>query len=230
MHGSPSRYQLAEIGSLLADPSRAAILLALADDRARPAGELARLAGIAPSTASAHLGRLVEGGLLQVLNQGRHRYFQVAGDHVSAMLEVLPLLRPARSRPPGPTAAERPLAFARTCYRHLAGYLGVALYRQLREQGWIELGDQAVRLSEHGCNALRAYDLLPDGAQPPGPPGRSCLDWTERRFHLGGPLGVAITDQLLQRDWLRRHERTRALVLTSPGRAGLRQMGIPLDD
>lgn len=227
MHGSPSRYQLAEIGGLLADPSRAAILLALTDGRARPAGELARLAGIAPSTASAHLGRLVEGGLLQVLNQGRHRYFQVAGDHVCAMLEVLPLAQP---RPRKLAPSERPLAFARTCYRHLAGYLGVALYRQLREQGWIELGDQAVRLSEDGRDALRAHGLLPDGAGPPGPPGRSCLDWTERRLHLGGPLGVAITDRLLQRDWLRRHERSRALVLTPPGRAGLRRLGIPLDD
>lgn len=230
MHGSPSRYQLAEIGSLLADPSRAAILLALADGRARPAGELARLAGIAPSTASAHLGRLVDGGLLQVLNQGRHRYFQVAGDHVSAMLEVLPLVRSTQPRPAQLAPAERPLAFARTCYRHLAGHLGVALYRGLRERGWIELGDQAVRLSEGGRDALRAHGLLPDVAEPPGPPGRSCLDWTERRFHLGGPLGVAITDRLLQRDWLRRREQSRALELTPPGRAGLRRLGIPLDD
>lgn len=225
MSAAPTRYQLAEIGSLLADPSRAAILLALVDGHARPAGELARMAGIAPSTASAHLGRLVEGGLLQVLNQGRHRYFRVADDRVAQVLETLPLLRAPPACAPAP--GTRPLAFARTCYRHLAGRLGVALYEGLRVQAWIEPGDDAMRLSAAGCAVLRASGLLPDGRAPAG---RACLDWTERRFHLGGPLGVAITDRLLQRDWLRRHDGSRALRLTPPGRAGLRRLGIVLDD
>ncbi|WP_329742258.1 metalloregulator ArsR/SmtB family transcription factor [Dyella sp. A6] len=228
MTTTPTRYQLAEIGGLLADPSRAAILLALVDGRARPAGELARMAGVAPSTASAHLARLVEGGLLQVLNQGRHRYFRVANDHVSAVLEALPLLRtPPRDAATVP--ATRPLVFARTCYRHLAGRLGVALYENLRERGWIELGEQAVRLSADGCANLRAAGLLPDTTAIASLAGRGCLDWSERRLHLGGPLGVAITGQLLHRDWLRRRDDTRALLLTPPGRDGLRELGIVID-
>lgn len=230
MPATPTRYQLAEIGGLLADPSRAAILLALVDGRARPAGELARMAGIAPSTASAHLARLVEGGLLGVLNQGRHRYFRVANDRVCAVLEALPLLRAPRPCVAEHTAAARPLAFARSCYRHLAGQLGVALYEGLRGRGWIELGEQAVRLSVDGRKALQGAGLLPDGAGPASLAGRGCLDWSERRFHLGGPLGVAITAQLLRRDWLRRRDDSRALLLTPPGRSGLRQLGIVIDD
>ncbi|MBD8872712.1 helix-turn-helix transcriptional regulator [Rhodanobacter sp. DHB23] len=230
MHAAPTRYQLAEIGSLLADPSRAAILLALVDGRARPAGELARMAGIAPSTASAHLGRLLEGGLLQVLEQGRHRYFRVASDHVAQVLEALPLLRVPHACAPEPAVDTRPLAFARTCYRHLAGRLGVAFYEGLRRQAWIELGEQAVRLSTTGAEALQAAGLLPHGTAGQVLAGRGCLDWTERRFHLGGALGVAVTEQLVRRDWLRRHDGSRALLLTPPGRSGLRRLGIVLDD
>ncbi|MFK2878317.1 ArsR/SmtB family transcription factor [Rhodanobacter hydrolyticus] len=229
MHAAPTRYQLAEIGSLLADPSRAAILLALVDGRARPAGELARMAGIAPSTASAHLGRLVEGGLLQVLDQGRHRYFRVANDQVVQVLEALPLLRAPQQCLPKSTAGTRPLAFARTCYRHLAGRLGVAFYEALRRQAWIELGEQSVRLTATGTEALQTAGLLPHGAGQ-ALAGRGCLDWTERRFHLGGSLGVAITEHLLRRDWLRRHDGSRALLLTPPGRSELRRLGIVLDD
>ena len=130
---------------------------------------------------------------------------------------------------PQPSAAARPLAFARTCYRHLAGRLGVAFHQALRDRAWIELGEQAVRLSADGQRSLHAAGLLPSDIGS-ALAGRSCLDWTERRFHLGGPLGVAITDQLLQRDWLRRHEGSRALLLTPPGRSGLRQLGIVVDD
>jgi DNA-binding transcriptional ArsR family regulator len=230
MHASPTRHQLAEIGSLLADSSRAAILLALVDGSARPAGELARMAGIAPSTASAHLARLVEGGLLQVLSLGRHRYFKVANDNVAQVLEALPLLRSPPACAPMRAPRAQPLAFARTCYGHLAGRLGVAVYQGLREQAWIELGDHAVRLTEHGREALRKAGLLADATMSPSLAGRGCLDWTERRPHLGGPLGVAIADQLLRRDWLRRQDGSRALGLTPPGRAGLRQLGIVLDD
>lgn len=229
MHAAPTRYQLAEIGRLLADPSRAAILLALVDGRARPAGELARLADIAPSTASAHLGHLVAGGLLQVVQQGRHRYFRVASDDVAQVLEALPLLRTSPPSEPQPAAPAKPLAFARTCYRHLAGRLGVAFHQALRDRAWIELGEQAVRLSADGQQSLQAAGLLPPDIGS-ALAGRSCLDWTERRFHLGGPLGVAITDQLLQRDWLRRQTGSRALLLTPPGRSGLRQLGIVVVD
>ncbi|GAB3028168.1 winged helix-turn-helix domain-containing protein [Oleiagrimonas citrea] len=222
----PTRYQLAEIGSLLADPSRAAILLALADGRARPAGELARMARIAPSTASAHLARLVAGGLLSVLQQGRHRYFRIADDTVAHALETLPLMRPMPRDVPVP-ASQRPLQEARTCYRHLAGRLGVALHDRLRECAWIELGERAVHLSTSGLRALTDAGLLTT-EDSLSLAGRQCLDWTERRFHLGGPLGVMLTARMRQRDWLRPCNGSRALRLTPTGRAGLNALGVAL--
>ncbi|MEN6538149.1 MAG: metalloregulator ArsR/SmtB family transcription factor [Mizugakiibacter sp.] len=237
MHAFPTRYQLAELGALLADPSRAAIVLALTDGSARPAGELARVAGVAPATASAHLRRLVAGGLLAALPQGRHRYYRIASETAAQVLETLPLLhaRPAHSaRAPRDDPA---LAYARTCYRHLAGQLGVAVYDWLSREGDLKLGADALQfdrdalqLTPRGAARLREADLLADDAHAAGLRGRACLDWTERRFHLGGTLGVQLTARMLERGWLRRTGQTRALALTPPGRAGLRRLGVAVDD
>lgn len=229
MYASPTRYQLAEIGALLADPSRAAILLALADGSARPAGELARIAGIAPGTASAHLRRLVEGGLLATLAQGRHRYFRIAGEIAAQVLETLPLLRACPSPAVAVRRGDPALAYARTCYRHLAGRLGVAVYEWLRGDDGLRLGSDALRLSTRGSTRLRDAGLLADDAHAAALCGRTCLDWTERRFHLGGPLGVHLTARLLERGWLRRAAQARTLALTPPGRAALRRLGVAVD-
>jgi DNA-binding transcriptional ArsR family regulator len=226
---SPSRYQLAEIGALLAEPARAAMLLALIDGTSRPAGELARAAGVGAATGSAHLKRLLEGGLLAVHEQGRHRYYRLASDDVAALIEALAL---PRTRPvlPDPSGGDRRLRMARTCYRHLAGRLGVGLCDAMLANGYLHTASDGIRLRELGAEALVSAGLdqtLVHALLPLA--GRGCLDWTERRLHLGGPLGVSLTDTLLAAGWLRRHASSRALQPSDDGLRRLAQLGVRLD-
>ncbi|KRE94897.1 ArsR family transcriptional regulator [Frateuria sp. Soil773] len=224
-----NRYQLAEIGALLAEPARAAMLLALMDGTTRPAGELARAAGVGAATASAHLKRLLEGGLLGVHAQGRHRYYRLADDEVAALLETLAL---PRQRPALPAPAADPaLRRARSCYRHLAGELGVALCGGLLERGYLRTASDGLRLQADGGEALAAAGLASSTVQPLlALRGRGCLDWTERRLHVGGPLGVALTAALLDAGWLRRAPRGRALLPSGDGLRRLAMLGVRLDD
>ena len=224
----PSRYQLAELGALLAEPARAAMLLALLDGSARPAGELARVAGVGAATASAHLKRLRDGGLLVVHEQGRHRYYRLADDDAAAWLESMAL--PRAPRVPRPRGSDPALCRARTCYRHLAGQLGVALCEAWLARGWLRAGGHGMHLDAACAEALAASGLV----QPPsswllGLCGRGCLDWTERKLHLGGPLGVAITGAMLDAGWLRRSQRSRALLPSDDGLRRLAQLGVRLD-
>jgi DNA-binding transcriptional ArsR family regulator len=213
-------HQLAEFGALLAEPARAAMLLALVDGTARPAGELAQAAGVGAPTASAHLKRLLEGGLLAVQVQGRHRYYRLAGDEVAGWLEALALPR----RPLAPATGDAALRRARTCYRHLAGQLGVALCAGLLECGHLGTTSEGLVLHPTGATALAEAGLDPQAtARLPALRGRGCLDWTERRLHVGGPLGVALTAALLDAGWLRRASRGRALL---PSAEGLRRFGL----
>lgn len=226
-HEAPlNRYQLAELGSLLAEPARAAILLMLADGTARPAGELARAAGITPATASAHLHRLLQGGLLALHAQGRHRYYRLADERVAAMLESLALSR-APVKPVLPTRGDAQLRRARCCYRHLAGALGVAFCDTLLQRDWLQTETRGLCLQAKGIEALLGCGLeLPDAAYLYG---RSCLDWTERRMHLGGPLGVALTSAMLQAGWLRRLPQGRAVQPSSHGLHQLGLLGVAVD-
>lgn len=225
---SLNRYQLAELGTLLAEPARAAMLLALMDGRARPAGELARAAGVGAATASAHLKRLLEGGLLGVYPQGRHRYYRLAGDEVAAWLEAMALPRVAN--PLRPASADVALCRARTCYRHLAGALGVALCGAWLDRGWLQSGADGMRLLAPAADALRQVGW-PESSIRRLPPlrGRACLDWTERRLHVGGPLGVALTGAMLDLGWLRRAERGRVLLPSADGLRRLAALGVRLD-
>jgi DNA-binding transcriptional ArsR family regulator len=230
MSAPTTRHRLAEIGGLIADPARAGILLALMDGSARPAGELGELAGVGAATASVHLSKLVEGGLLTVHAQGRHRYFHLADEDVAHLIESLAL---ASARAPAGhasvAAADRSLRRARTCYRHLAGQVGVAVFERLRERDALQLDSDALHLSPAGAEWLQAIGLI--GANDPVAtlPGRSCIDWTERRFHLAGPLGTQLTQRLFDAGWLRRRRDTRALALGTKGRDGLRELGIDWD-
>jgi len=221
-----SRHRLAEIGALLAEPARAGILLALIDGSARPAGELAALAGVAPATASAHLQRLVAGGLLALHAQGRHRYFRLAGEDVAHLVETLALAGAHAPAAAAVSPADTPLRRARTCYRHLAGRLGVALFERLRERDALELGSDAIRLSAAGARWLHDAGLFDDDDEGLALAGRSCVDWTERRFHLAGALGNRLAERLFERGWLRPRRDSRALALGARGDAGLRALGI----
>lgn len=214
-----NRYQLAELGSLLAEPARAAMLLVLLDGTSRPAGELAQAAGVSAATASAHLRRLLDGGLLALHAQGRHRYYRLADERVAALLESLALARPAAVHAIAAKGDAR-LRQARCCYRHLAGTLGVSFCDALLQHGWLHTETRGLRLLPAGADALAASGLsLPDVTTLYG---RSCLDWTERRMHLGGPLGVALTTAMFDAGWLRRLPPGRAL---QPSADGLRRLG-----
>lgn len=229
---------MASIGALLADPGRCRVLLALDDGRALPASRLAEEAGVAASTASSHLSKLVDAGLLTVENQGRHRYFRLAGPQVGRMLEAVIQLAPAQPiRSLRQDTRAHALRQARTCYDHLAGRLGVAVMGALIERGALTGGDgtfdpdEAVhdRYSSYGHDV--DYQLSPSGRSwlddfgvlmPPARSGvRYCIDWTEQRHHLSGALGRNLQRRLSELDWIRRSPSNRAVTITEAGRTGL---------
>jgi DNA-binding transcriptional ArsR family regulator len=241
--GTPGDADISAVAALLAEPSRARIVLALADGRALPASTLAVEAGVAPSTASAHLARLLDGGLVSMLPQGRHRYYRLAGEDVGELVELL-----ARLAPPSPVRSLREgtraqaLRAGRTCYDHLAGQLGVELFAGMIAKGWVTGGDgshhpeAAVRdrfsapgrdldyhLTPAGLNGLRALGVtLPDPARDGGLALRYCVDWTEQRHHVSGVVGRALAERLIERGSIRRLARGRAVKLTDAGRRELR--------
>ncbi|SME91319.1 transcriptional regulator, ArsR family [Tistlia consotensis] len=223
----------AATAALLGDPSRLAMLTATLDGRALTAGELARVAGVTPQTASGHLAQLTGAGLLRVLQQGRHRYYRLASAEVAQLLESLMqatagTLPEVRVPPTGPKDAE--LRFARTCYDHLAGRLGVGLADALVERGCLELSPDGGALTPAGEAFL---DELGVEARAGGgtPFCRPCLDWSERRFHLAGALGRGLQRRLLELGWIRKAEGSRAILVTRPGELALRRrFGLRLDE
>ena len=222
---------LARVASLIGDPTRAAMLDALLGGDALPAGELARRAGVAPATATGHLAQLVEHGLLTRRSAGRHRYFAIASADVAAALEALERITPPRTTTLNDVAPNGSLRFARTCYDHLAGVLGVLVTERLLDRGFI-VGTDAYELSAAGDAWLAAalgIDVA-DMRRAKRQLARPCLDWTERRHHLAGAAGAAICNALLDRRWLQRIDGTRAVRLTLRGRDGLYQsLGLELN-
>jgi DNA-binding transcriptional ArsR family regulator len=226
-----SRHRLAEVAALLGDPGRAGMVTALWDGTARPAGELARIAGVTPATASSHLSRLATGGVLCVEPRGRHRYYRLAGPQVAHALEALSLLLTPHLANDVAAAPVAPLRRARLCYDHLAGGLGVAVSDALLARRLLTLRAGAYALPPAGRRWFERIGIelasLEHGRRPLL---RSCIDWTERREHLGGSLGAALASHLLERDWLRRPRNDRALLVTAAGRRGLhRLLGLRLD-
>ena len=217
-----SKHRLAEVAALLGDAARAAMLSTLWDGSARPTGELARIAGVTPATASAHLGKLVAGGLLCVEPRGRHRYYRLAGRDVAHALESLARLLPPHATREAGKAPLPPLRRARLCYDHLAGRLGVALSDAMLARGWLVLADGTYALRPVGRRALGRMGVdvraLESGRRQLL---RACLDWTERREHVGGALGAALATDFLERDWMRRERGSRAVIVTRAGRGGL---------
>jgi DNA-binding transcriptional ArsR family regulator len=205
---------LAPIGALLGHPARAAMLAALADGRALPAGELARRARIAPATATAHLRQLVDGGLVSVRSQGRHRYHELAGPNVAAALEaVAQIAPPVEVRSLRQDRDQRAIAEARTCYDHLAGRLGVELRDRLLATGVVRfVGGRDYELTDEGRTRIAELGIDVDEIERSRRIfARTCIDWTHRRPHLAGALPAAITARLLDLEW----------VTATPGR-GLR--------
>lgn len=205
---------LAELATLIADPARARMLGALMGGTALTATELAIEAGIAPSTASTHLARLTDGEILAIERQGRHRYFRLFDDEVASLLEDLTEVASRRGprRRIGP--ADPALRFARVCYDHLAGERGVQLYEQLRDRRLLESRPFFARF---GID----LDAL---AQSRRALTRTCLDWSERRHHLGGALGAAILERIFALRWAKREHEGRAVIFSANGARAFQEL------
>lgn len=227
---------VAPLAALLADPGRVAMLWAVSDGRALPAGELAHAARVAPSAASAHLAKLVAGGLLVAERHGRHRYYRLASPRLVGALEALAALAPPRAaRSAAEAHGGSTVRFARTCYDHLAGELGVRVTEALVEQGALALeGDTfAVTARAPEMFGVLGVDLdavAASSRRTKRPLTRACLDWSERRYHLAGALGAALAHSLLARAWVARAPVGRALRVSNVGRRGLRRtLGLVVD-
>jgi DNA-binding transcriptional ArsR family regulator len=209
------------VAAAIGDPTRARMLGALMDGASRPAGEIAQAAGVHPSTASGHLAKLVDEGLVVVQAQGRHRYYRVRDGDVARALEALSVVaEQAGSAEKWQREPYRSLKVARTCYRHLAGELGVRLHQALVSHERLVGRADGYELTSAGRTWLEEIGLE-------APPTRGerfaypCLDWSERRHHLAGRLATSLLDHFVARRWLARAPQSRALRLTPLGRRNL---------
>jgi DNA-binding transcriptional ArsR family regulator len=217
---------IAEIASLIGDPARANMLTTLMDGRALTATELGLAAGIAPSTASGHLSKLLEGEMVSVTAAGRHRYYRLKSAKVAHLLEELTSFAvdgPPRHRPK--SRCDEAMARARTCYDHLAGKLGVALANRLVEQHHLLLGEEGGAVTDSG----RAF-LAELGVEIEPRKGsrrafcRPCLDWSERRWHIGGAIGAGLATRCFDLGWVERQKQGRAVTITPAGQRAFEEL------
>ncbi len=217
--------EVSSIAAAIGEPARARILYCLADGRARTSTELSVVGGVSPSTTSVHLDRLRAARLVTVMVQGKHRFYSLAGPDVAAALEGLSVLAGGASATFVPTTPNR-LRLARTCYDHMAGTVGVSLHDRLQSFGWLSITAKS---------ADKSYDVTPEGSKVLHRLGvdieaaralrrrfaYACLDWSERRPHLGGALGAALLELTLKRKWVIQDLDCRALTVTNLGRREL---------
>ena len=212
-----------DIAALFSDPSRSAMLTALMDGRALPAGQLAMIANVAPQTASSHLTKLVDGRLLAVEQQGRHRYYRLAGVDVAHAIEALMVIAPRANHPvarklAGGRSPDDPLAYARTCYSHLAGRLGVDIAEALQVNGLLVKREDRFVVTQRGQEWFAQLGIDITERQMKDPRfARRCLDWTERRHHIAGHLGSAMLARLRELKWIAPMRDSRALRVTLEG-------------
>jgi DNA-binding transcriptional ArsR family regulator len=223
---------IAELGALVGDETRSRTLLALMNGLALPAGELARLSNVSPATMSCHLMKLVEGGLLKVEAQGKHRYYRLSGPKVATLLETFgTLVRLPEVSLPNPRVPGN-MRYARTCYRHLAGHVAVELNKAaLEREYWVRSRskDKHYRVTSAGEQWLDSLGINASPRRRGADFARGCLDWSERTHHLAGELGSLLLDRFLDLKWLARMEGTRAIRITHKGQAEFRrQMGLQL--
>jgi DNA-binding transcriptional ArsR family regulator len=208
---------IARIASLMGDPARANMLAALSDGRALTAGELAGEAGVTKQTASSHLSRLSTGGLIVCEAQGRHRYYRLAGEDVGHAIEAL--MGVANAKPRTRTGPRDPaLRKARVCYNHLAGEMGVALFRGMGRRRWLSLEDDGISLTPSGKRAFGEFGIDMEAlAALRRPLCRACVDWSERRHHLAGSLGQALFERFTELGWMKREKNSRIVTFSPKG-------------
>lgn len=216
--------ELSATANLLGDPGRAAILLSLMGGVALPAGELADIANVSPQTASGHLAKLVGGGLLAVERQGRHRYYRLPNAEIADAIESLLVLTPTRRstirNANAIKATAGNLAYARTCYAHLAGWLGVQIADRLEVRGFLlTAGTKTYTLTPNGRAWFESLGIeVHSTGRVPEKTARRCLDWTERRHHLAGSLGCSMFKRFQELGWVAGIRGTRAIRVTLEGK------------
>ena len=215
--------QIAEVAALVGDPARANMLVALLGGRALTATELAYAAGVSPQTTSGHLGKLFAARLVMLMKQGRHRYYRLAGPQVAHMLESIMHVAidgPPRYQPRSKTDDQ--MRRARTCYDHIAGVLGVDLADSMIAHDFVVLADEAGEVTPAGTEFLTRLGVDLAAARAKRRVFcRPCLDWTERRPHIGGAVGAALATRCLELKWIEQVRDSRALAITPAGRRGL---------
>jgi DNA-binding transcriptional ArsR family regulator len=214
---------IAEIAALVGDPARATMVSALLDGRALTASELAGAARITPQTASTHLAKLTEASLLSVVRNGRHRYFRLASPIVADMIDgIVAVALQKRPRYHPLSRHARALSAARICYDHLAGRLSVDLTDAFVAREYVVLEDEAAEITTAGTRFFTEFGIaLPHSTRRHF--CRLCLDWTERRPHIAGAVGAAITKRYFDLGWMERMKGSHAVIVTSPGRRGFRE-------
>jgi DNA-binding transcriptional ArsR family regulator len=228
-----SAANMVEIAALVGDTARATMLAALMGGQALTSSELAGIAHVSRPTASGHLAKLVKARLLSVTSRRRFRYYRIASPLVARMLEsikaVAAIETPARYRPR--SASDDALRFARTCYDHLAGQLGVAIADAMTAKRFVVLSDEGGEVTKAGTRFLAEFGAeLAEKTNGRRVYCRACLDWSERRYHIGGAVGIAIWKRCTALGWVTRQRNGRAVRLTPAGRKGLRRtLGIDLN-
>lgn len=217
---------IALLGSLIGDPARANMLMALLNGMALTATELAGVAGITLQTASSHLKKLENGGLLKQRKQGRHRYFSLSDDEVASVLENLTWLAAKKGHVRVRTGPKDPaLRKARVCYNHLAGEMGVLMYDSLVSRDYIALGRDDLKLTPTGTNFVSELGIDADAlTKLRRPVCKSCLDWSARRSHLAGALGTALLDRFFALGWAKREEGNRIVNFSKNGEAEFQRL------
>ncbi|MGX6443490.1 ArsR/SmtB family transcription factor [Neobacillus sp. K501] len=223
MKASPN---VAIVAALVSETSRAAILTALLDGRYHPASDLAQMAGIKPQTASFHLAKMLEANIVTVEKQGRHRYYGIRNQEVAHIMEsLLSVAPPVEIKSFKHASENKGLRIARTCYDHLAGNLGVELTVALKNLGVLYEENNAFYVTEMGEAFFASFQInLEEVKKKRRSFSHKCLDWSERRHHLGGALGKALLERLLELNWVQRAPKTRAIKITNEGKNGLKEI------
>ena len=214
------------VAALICEPARAKILWKLLDGKAYTASELGLYADVSPTSTSNHLSKLLKGNILKVSSQGRHRYYSFANDGVAHAVEALANL--TSKRPTGTLKSneeKKDIEYCRTCYDHLAGHVGVSIADAMVQKGYLEINDSSYSITDTGWGFLFQIGITQkDFNNSRRPLTRQCLDWSERRPHIAGQLGALLLSTALERNWFKRINFSRELVVTSNGKKALYEL------
>jgi len=214
------------VSGLICEPTRAKMLWNLLDGRAYTASELSSIADISATSASNHLARLLEADIVKVEIQGRHRYYSFSNPEVAYVVEALAnLVNSDSGNKDKKEIAVNGIKFCRTCYDHLAGYVGVKVVEALEQKGYIKKSGTLYTVTTKGWNWFSGLDINKNDLENKRRPlTRQCLDWSERRPHLAGQLGATLLEKMLQRKWFRKVQFSRELLVTPTGRKELNEL------